>query len=169
MVIHHGSVSVTIYSGDHAPRLVRREPDRAIVHVRAGIAKTAARRLVPLSDAAIAWLRPLAQGTGRLAYYSQENKFYLAIVSAVNRSRAVTAKPEFIWKRNGLRHSFCSYRLAVTHDAAKVALEAGNSPTMIFRHYRELVTEDQGKAWFAISPRSPGRTVAKALLSALPA
>ena len=26
---------------------------------------------------------------------------------------------------------------------AEVALEAGNSPTMIFRHYRELATENE--------------------------
>jgi hypothetical protein len=31
------------------------------------------------------------------------------------------------WKKNALRHSFCSYRLAVIEDAAKVAYEAGNS------------------------------------------
>ncbi len=36
--------------------------------------------------------------------------------------------------------------------AAEVALEAGNSPQMIFKHYRELVTEKAAKAWFAITP-----------------
>jgi hypothetical protein len=54
--------------------------------------------------------------------------------------------------KNGLRHSFCSYRLAQTNNAAQVALEAGNSPTMIFRHYRELVTPAQAEAWFSIRP-----------------
>ena len=48
--------------------------------------------------------------------------------------------------KNGLRHSFCSYRLAQTNSAAQVALEAGNSPTKIFRHYRELVTPAQAEA-----------------------
>jgi hypothetical protein len=33
-----------------------------------------------------------------------------------------------------------------------VALEAGNSPDIIFRHYRELATEEQADAWFAIVP-----------------
>lgn len=37
-------------------------------------------------------------------------------------------------------------------SAAQVALEAGNSPQMIFEHYRELVTEKEAKAWFAITP-----------------
>ena len=51
-----------------------------------------------------------------------------------------------------MRHSFCSYRLAITQDAAKAALEAGNSPQMIFRHYRELTSEDEAKEWFGVMP-----------------
>ncbi|HEY5908980.1 MAG TPA: hypothetical protein VJA21_00095 [Verrucomicrobiae bacterium] len=39
-------------------------------------------------------------------------------------------------------------------SVSEVALEAGNSPQMIFEHYRELVTEKAGKAWFAITPES---------------
>ena len=51
-----------------------------------------------------------------------------------------------------MRHSFTSYRVAKTQDVAKVSLEAGNSPQMIFKHYRELVRLDAAKAWFAIVP-----------------
>ena len=57
-------------------------------------------------------------------------------------------------QRNGLRHSFISYRLALIQDAAKVALEAGTSPQMIFSNYRELVTADEAQAWFAVAPVS---------------
>ena len=42
--------------------------------------------------------------------------------------------------------------MAVTKSAAQVALEAGNSPKMLFEHYRELVTEDEGKEWFSLTP-----------------
>ena len=31
-------------------------------------------------------------------------------------------------------------------------LEAGNSPQMIFKHYRELVRPADAKTWFALSP-----------------
>jgi len=51
-----------------------------------------------------------------------------------------------------LRHSFISYRVAETQDVAKVSLEAGNSPQMIFQHYRELVRPEAAKVWFAIVP-----------------
>ena len=57
------------------------------------------------------------------------------------------------WKANGLRHSFISYRVADIQNVAQVALEAGNSPGMIFGHYRELVTADDAKEWFSIKPQ----------------
>jgi len=40
-----------------------------------------------------------------------------------------------------------------------VALEAGNSPQMIFRHYRELATLEQARAWFAIAPETAANVV----------
>jgi integrase len=69
---------------------------------------------------------------------------------------AETAKDEgwqpFLWKHNALRHSFISYRVADIQNVAQVALEAGNSPQMIFKHYRELVRPAAAKEWFAIVP-----------------
>ena len=65
---------------------------------------------------------------------------------------AVKAQIPGGWRQNGLRHSFISYRVALTGDVARTALEAGNSPKMIFRHYREVVEEDAAQAWFAITP-----------------
>ena len=57
----------------------------------------------------------------------------------------------FAWKHNALRHSFISYRLAAVQNTAQVALEAGNSPQMIFRHYRELVRPADAEKWFAVT------------------
>ena len=31
-------------------------------------------------------------------------------------------------------------------------MDAGNSENIIFKNYRELVTEDEAKAWFSILP-----------------
>jgi hypothetical protein len=55
-------------------------------------------------------------------------------------------------KRNGLRHSFCSYRLALTQNANQTALEAGHSADILFAHYRQLCTEAEAKRWFSIAP-----------------
>jgi hypothetical protein len=58
----------------------------------------------------------------------------------------------FKWQPNGLRHSYISYRLAILPDTARVALEAGNSPEVIFAHYRELVTPEAANASFGVIP-----------------
>jgi hypothetical protein len=63
------------------------------------------------------------------------------------------------WKHNALRHSFISYRCAAVQNVAQVAMEAGNSPGMIFSHYRELVTADEAGTWFAIAPEQPANVV----------
>lgn len=59
--------------------------------------------------------------------------------------------------------AFCSYRLAQTRNAAQVAMEAGNSQTMIHRHYAELVRPEEGQRWFRIQPGgSPRRPTTEA-------
>ena len=64
------------------------------------------------------------------------------------------------WKQNALRHSWISYRLAEIQDVNRVALEAGNSPQMIFRHYRELATPEQAHTWFSIAPAASEKVIA---------
>ena len=66
--------------------------------------------------------------------------------------RQAASKAGICWKANALRHSFISYRVALTKDIAAVALEAGNSARMIFAHYRELGTESEAAEWFGIVP-----------------
>lgn len=55
-------------------------------------------------------------------------------------------------KRNALRHSYGSYRVALVQDPRTVAFEMGNSAQMVMRHYREVVTPEEGRAWFGIVP-----------------
>lgn len=78
------------------------------------------------------------------------------MVSANNLHRDVAAlsdAPGIAWPRNVLRHSFISYRIDMVKSADQVALEAGNSPSIIFKHYRELTTEEKAAEWFAIPPK----------------
>jgi integrase len=121
------------------------------IHVGAAKAKTRARRLVPILPNLSAWLKPYAGRTGMVWPHSERER---------KRARREMLRASGVkWKDNALRHSFCSYRLAVTHDAAKTSLEAGNSPQMIFRHYRELVKPADGLAWFAVLPQSEAAPV----------
>jgi hypothetical protein len=63
------------------------------------------------------------------------------------------------WKKNALRHSFISYRVAETQNVAQVALEAGNSPQIIFQHYREVVRLKEAKRWFGIEPDAEEKAI----------
>ena len=120
------------------------------IRIEAKIAKTASRRLIPIPDNLREWLVPISKSQGPINPSTDDRGLNHRLVRGPARSAQVA------WVKNGLRHSFCSYRLAQTSDAAKVALEAGNSPTMIFRHYRELVTPDQAQEWFSIRPKARG-------------
>jgi hypothetical protein len=44
--------------------------------------------------------------------------------------------------------------IAAVPNTPQVALEAGNSPHMIFGHYRDLVRARDAKNWFGITPES---------------
>ena len=55
-----------------------------------------------------------------------------------------------VWPQDVLRHTAASYWLAVEPDAARLALELGNSPAMIFRHYRELVRREDAERFWGI-------------------
>lgn len=174
-----------------------------IIEIKAGAAKTASRRVIPILPNLAAWLKPHWNDSGDVCSFTNMVLQFVELTRRVNEKRraawaktnrvskkalkaadkraaarraeekkttgkrargtAVTAGAEtaaedgwapFAWKHNALRHSFISYRVAETQDVAKVSLEAGNSPQMIFQHYRELVQPAAAKAWFSIKPKS---------------
>jgi hypothetical protein len=53
-----------------------------------------------------------------------------------------------------MQPSFLSHWVAEVPNAALVALEAGNSPQMIFRHCREVMRPADARAWFGITPEA---------------
>ena len=131
-----------------------------IIEIRAAKAKTASRRTIPIVPSLRAWLREYRQESGPVCPFLDFTRQLLKLAAAVNEARIRAGRAtkggrgEFKWEHNGLRHSFISYRVAAVKNVAQVALEAGNSPQMIFQHYRELVTPQDARAWFAITPES---------------
>jgi integrase len=114
--------------------------ERNFVTVAASKSKTQQRRVVPISENLKLWLLPARQLSGAVCRHRRP------------QMAAARLCEGFAWQDNGLRHSFISYRLAILEDTARVALEAGNSPQMIFTHYRELVAPEVAKAWFEVKP-----------------
>ena len=125
--------------------------ENSMIEVKAAKSKTSTRRLIPMADNLRAWLAPYAGERGPVCPTGLRKK------TEADRERAGLRKG---WQGNALRHSFGSYRIAVIHDAAKTALEMGNSPAMVFRHYRELVKPKAAARYWAISPATPANVVA---------
>jgi integrase len=118
--------------------------ETGFVVVEAGKAKTASRRQIEMSANLRAWLTPYTKKTGKVMLRN-DDQLYKAL-------RELSATAKVPWKNNALRHSYISYRVAESGDVNRTALEAGNSPAMIFSNYRELVTPQEAKKWFSILP-----------------
>jgi integrase len=124
---------------------------------------TPSRRFVPITANLRKWLEPHAKKSGLVWKPDVINRdraedYYSDVqlaTSAGTEDKKMKIKP-VAWKHNALRHSFISYRLAEVQNANQVALEAGNSAAMIFKHYRELVTKEDAVKWFAITPKEKG-------------
>lgn len=112
------------------------------IDVPANVAKDRRRRFAPLLEAARLWLAPWRSESGPVVPLRRHQDAKAAWL----RTTGIE------WKKDGLRHSFASYRLAITHDMAALSLEMGNSPTMIFRHYLDLKDDDDARAWFGTLP-----------------
>jgi integrase len=120
------------------------------IEVTAAKSKTRQRRLVPIAPNLAAWLQPLAKVAGPVAPIGLRKRLDAA------KERAGLLKE---WPQNALRHSFGTYRLAACADAARVSLEMGNSPAMVFAHYRELCTPAAAKRFWEIAPAAEGEKV----------
>jgi integrase len=125
---------------------------RGHIEVKAAKAKSARRRIVPIQPNLIAWLRPHSGLTGQVVPEGARGK-----LERVRKAAGLT-----IWPKNGLRHSYSSYRLAAIHDAPRVASELGHTtPQLLYNTYRELVLPVEAERYWKIEPTSEtGKVVA---------
>jgi integrase len=121
--------------------------EERMVVVNARISKTRTRRVVDLTENAVAWIRaagPEVRGKGvRVAPSNLKElwpKFWPKCGLAV-------------WPNNGLRHTFASMHFAMWQDEAKLQAQMGHeSATMLHRHYRALKTRREAEAFWALTP-----------------
>ena len=134
-------------------------------------AKTATRRTVPIAENLLAWLNPYAERKGKIwpgthdEFYECQQATASATAIKADSKKGVPAKPAIRWKANGLRHSYASYRFALTNDAGRVAGELGNTAAIVHRHYRELVNPCEGKKWFAVKPEEASNVMTLATIN----
>ena len=63
------------------------------------------------------------------------------------------------YRRNGLRHAFVSAHYAMHGDEGRTAQQAGNSPAMVHKNYKGLMTKKDGEAWFAVAPAQAANVI----------
>jgi integrase len=119
---------------------------RGHIEIKSSKAKSARRRIVAMQPNLLDWLRPYAGMTGSVVPVNARKK-----LDAVRQAAGLTR-----WPKNGLRHSFASFRLAAIHDAPRVASELGHtSPQMLYSTYRELVLPEEAERYWEIAPMTP--------------
>jgi integrase len=117
---------------------------RGFVEVKAEKSKTAKRRIVRIQPNLAQWLAPYGSMTGAVVPENARKK-----LDTVRKAAGLKR-----WSRNGLRHSYASYRLAVTNDAPRVAAELGHTgPQMLYSTYREVVLPEEATRYWKIDPQ----------------
>jgi integrase len=102
--------------------------------VGAKAAKTRTRRVIELLPGHVGWwlkVRPLK---------SLRERF-----EALRSEAGLTH-----WPNNAMRHTAASHWLNYYQDEGRAALHLGNSPTMLHRHYKALVTRAESKKFFEL-------------------
>lgn len=130
--------------------------EAGVIEVNAESSKVGLRRLAPITPALAAFLAPYRdqdpEGAVCFDYaHTQE--------AAERRSRMPMLDkdgnevvPAVNWKRNMLRHSFVSYRVADVKSVPQVSDEAGNSPQIIKTNYLERVMPAEAVAYWGLRP-----------------
>ena len=119
------------------------------ITVSAEISKTQIRRVVPIKPNLKAFLLRLAKKSGKVVSVSKISKMLSAAAT-----KAGEVKNPLNWKRNALRHTYISARLAECNDESRVAYEAGNSPQIIRSNYDARMRPTVAAEWFSILPKS---------------
>lgn len=115
--------------------------DRGTITVPAAIAKTGRKRKIAMNENLKEWLKPFRFKHGPI--FATDPRKRIAKIKRLTKLK---------WKRNGLRHSFGSYRMEQTKNEGLVALEMGNSPKIVKDHYFEIVDERAAHEYWSIKP-----------------
>ena len=124
--------------------------EEKFITVSAETSKTKIRRIVPIKDNLKSFLLPLMKKSGKLIAIAKISKMLLEAAAATG-DKTKKIKP-VEWKRNALRHTYISARLAECNDEARVAYEAGNSPQIIRSNNDARMRPAAAAEWFSIQP-----------------
>ncbi len=131
------------------------------ITIGSDIAKMRSKRIVEMSDNLREWLSPFAVSKPPIVGTNWRRDFdqlKLAIgygnpkrLSKEDQEKHPHLKP---WTQDVMRHTAISFHLARYQHEGKTASWAGNSPDMVQRHYKGLVTKAQARRFWKILPPS---------------
>lgn len=111
--------------------------DTKVITIPAGISKTRQQRQVEISPNLAAWLE----------------SFQGPILPTNHRKMIAATRKTHQLSHDEMRHSFISYHVALHRSVGDAALQAGNSETIVKRHYLNLHPREDGAKFFSICPQ----------------
>ncbi|MGH8018762.1 MAG: site-specific integrase [Opitutaceae bacterium] len=114
--------------------------DTGVIHIEPEVSKVRMKRNVAIQPNLAAWLG---------AYPLEE---YPIIPKSMQHHRAAVAK-QFKLTHDIMRHTFISMFVAKFRSMGEAALQAGNSESIIRKHYLDLKTKEEAEVFFPIMPK----------------
>lgn len=119
-------------------------------------------RRVPILDNLFELLRPWRdrKATGPICTVYPGDYEMRRMVSHANKELAARKDIRRVaWRKNALRHSYGSYRMAIIQNEHQLAYEMGNSIEMIREHYHNPRPKSEAAAWFKLQRETPGNII----------
>ena len=114
--------------------------ETGLIHISADVSKVREPRRIAIQPNLAAWLR------------SYPLKKFSIVVGNFQKRRA-KFKDQFNLTHDVLRHTFISMFVAKFRSIGEAAIQAGNSESIIRRHYLDLKNKEEGEQFFGILPR----------------
>jgi integrase len=130
------------------------------IAVRPETSKTGRARRVPILDNLFEWLTPWHTATGKVCDGHPADHEARRVVREANKVlEKANDKRRVAWRKNALRHSYGSYRMAIIQNKHQLAYEMGNSVAMIDAHYHNPRPAADARAYFLIMPEESSKVV----------
>ena len=119
---------------------IRFDGDTVNIHIDAKVAKTASRRSITAQRNAAQLLKYCKDNSLTNPYPKNFRKRF-------DKLKAATGLD---WRPNILRHTFGTYRYALSENAEATSKEMGNSPTILKKYYDGLATKREAEKFFEL-------------------
>ena len=124
------------------------------IEISGAIAKTRQQRLVEVVPALHQWLEPFREMEGKLSNKWSRPNSYDRVFRTLRKSLKIPSR------KNGLRHGYCTYHLALHANENLTAKEAGNAPLVLRSNYTGLATKAEAEKWFSVMPAKEDNVIA---------